>query len=858
MKSFLNKWKHKNQGSSFVVVVVSLTFIGIIALALLSVTLMNYKRMALSKKNDSTYYAVEKAADQLKTGLVDEANNALQKAYLQLEPEMKFFDTTDGVYKFLSDDEANKRLKKYFISYLYAALGGSDQNQQYAKLCTYIAGDSQANLVDPTTASNLLGTSYSFGITAKMDEVNQVYQIEVKGLLFESDPSENDGYVQNLYTDFTIAAPELDIKFNSITSDTDSFLNYILIADDGFEIQGQGTNKFNTTISGNVYAGVDWDANQITFDSAYRNRYNYDDVSSINSGIYASNTALVISSDDLVTAGNIVADNSASIRIQPRTSGDEPNEIWCRNIITMNSDEKKQGASLDITGAMNVYDDLELNAKRSTVRLTGTYCGYNYGTFGGDTSSDTATYESHMKEVYKDLKETYGKHYNTSSILINGSNSNLDMTNLTQLTVQGKTHIDMGEDSYVTGESISTKGNQLAYSVPNELLTNVSGYVGIDSNKLEDLDAAGESIKRLLTSNTNATNYIVFPETEWSLDAKSGRYFYYFRDDEIAMDVPWDSGDTAVRLTKEQKAELYINWYAGGIEGYTDNSAFTTYDIATGTYGSGENKKTAFKIGSIKISDNGEYGKVFSSGAITVKEDSVSGENAILSVGVGITDTGIATTQAQKIRDYSFQLHYLRSTQEGDDPTMAAVTDSPINVFLDAIEDTTAPASSKKFTEAAEYLYSFCGGNTVTEKDSSDSSITLYSLWIRRGSDIEIDKNFKGFIFTTEDVIIKPGCSSIEGMICAGGKIYVQDRSTDLYLAANSDIMGDLIDKGFASNSNTVDMLKKLFRVDPSKEVDSSTAVGILNEDKNLRNYNCADDVVTQNYQKNVEYVGTP
>lgn len=74
MKSFLNKWKHKNHGSSFVVVVVSLTFIGIIALALLSVTLMNYKRMALSKKNDSTYYAVEKTADQLKTGLVDEAD----------------------------------------------------------------------------------------------------------------------------------------------------------------------------------------------------------------------------------------------------------------------------------------------------------------------------------------------------------------------------------------------------------------------------------------------------------------------------------------------------------------------------------------------------------------------------------------------------------------------------------------------------------------------------------------------------------------------------------------------------------------------------------------------------------------
>ena len=859
MKSFLNKWKHKNHGSSFVVVVVSLTFIGIIALALLSVTLMNYKRMALSKKNDSTYYAVEKTADQLKTGLVDEANNALQEAYLKLEPEMKYFDTTDGVYKFLSDDEANKRLKKYFITNLYTNLGGADQNAQYAKLCTYIAGDSQANLVEPSIAADLLGDSYGFGITQIMDDTNQIYRIEVKGLLFESDPLDNDGYVQNLYTDFTIDAPNMEIKFNSTEASTDSFLNYILIAEDGFEIQGEGTNKFNTNISGNIYAGVDWDKNQVTFNTAYGNKYDYDAVSSINSGIYASNTVLVISSDDLVTAGNIVADNSASIRILPRTSTSGLNEIWCRNIITMNSDEKKQGASLDITGAMNVYDDLELNAKRSVVRLIGTYCGYNYGTFGGDISYDTNTYEGHMLEVYKDLKSTYGKHYNTSSILINGSNSNLDMLDLTQLTVQGKTHIDMGEDSYVTGESISTKGNQLAYSVPNELLTNVGGYVGISEEKLRELGDAGQSIQRLLTSNINVTNFVVFPVTEFSYDTKSGRYFYAFKDDEIAMDLPWDGSPNPVKLTAEQKAEAYINWYVSGAEGYTDNTAFSTYDVATGTYGSGEKKQAAFKVGSIKVSDNGEYGKVLSSGAITVKEDSsASGENAILSVGVGVADTSIPMTQAQKIRDYSFQLHYLRSTQPGDDPAMAATTDSPINVYLDVIKDTTQPVSSREFTDAAQYLLNFCGGNMKSEKDTTDPSITLYSLWIKKGGNIVVDKDFKGFIFTTEDVIIKPGCGRIEGMICAGGKVYVEDRNTELYLSAEASVMQSLIFNGFEKNSTTTENLKKLFRVDPSEEGDSNVAVGTVDEDKNMRNYNCADDIVTKNYQKNVEYISTP
>ncbi|MBQ4522566.1 MAG: hypothetical protein IJA10_06410 [Lachnospiraceae bacterium] len=854
MKSLLKKWKKKNNGNSFVVVVVALTFIGILAVALLSVTLMNYKRMAITKKNDSTYYAVEKAADQLKTGIIDEANQALQAAYSKLEPQMKYWNPTEGVYELLPDDVANERLKKYFIDELYMRLSGNTTSpteaSKYAKLCSYIT-TGEASLIEPSVAGGYLGTNYEFDIKAISDDANDIYKIEIKGLLFEADATANNGYIQNLYTDFEISAPELNIQFNTNDLDSDNFLNYILVAEDGFEIKGEGTNQATTTIVGNIYAGVDWDDNQITFNTAYHNKYDFESASSLNSGIYASNVRLNIQSDDLVTAGNIVADNSSYIWIRGNGATSSPNQIWCRNLITMASDETMQQAELDIDGVMNVYDDLEINSEYSRVNLAGEYYGYNYGSFGGDEDYAKNSYEGHFQDINNELKNTYGKHYNTSSIIINGLYCSLDMTNLTKLTVQGKTHIDMGDDTYVMGESISVKGNQLAYSVPNALIGKVGNLVGIDESALDDLGEAGEVIKRLLTSNTGVNSYQVFPETEYTSESKNGRYFYRFIDDEVEMSLPWDPDRGPVKLTAEQKAEEYIKWYVSEENGYT-NSELTTYDVSTGKYGN----TPAFAISAIKISDNGDYGKVYSNGTVMIKEEAGVNGGKMLTVGINSVDATLATTQYDKIRDYNFQLRYLRSAQP-DDPALGAVASSPIVNFLNVIENTAVDISHRSLTAEAGYLAHVCQYGIVTQYDASSGTQELYSLYLREGEDIIIDRDFKGFIFTTEDVYIKPGCKNIDGMICAGGKVYVEDRSTSLNLRADADVMHDLIKHGFTTNPTTAEWLQKLFKVDMSTFDDETEAVGTINEDKNLRNYNCNEDVTTMNYQKNVVYVGT-
>ena len=857
MKSMLKKWKKKNSGNSFVVVVVAVTFIGILAVALLSVTMMSYKRMAITRKNDSTYYVVESAADQLKTGIIDEANRALQTAYATLEPQMKYWDAEAGCYMLLSDSEANKRLKRYFITELYNQLCGNPSNptleSKYAKLCTYVTAQ-KAALVDPAVAGGYLGSEYKFDVIPVIDEDNNVYKIQIKGLLFEANAGENDGYVQNLYTDFEITAPELNIKFNTNETDTEKFLDYAILAEDGFELNsGALVNTSTTYITGNMYAGVDWDENQITFDTAYSERYkDTSKVSSLNSGIYVSNANLTLQSNNLVTAGNIVADNASFIMIRSNDLTNNANQIWCRNMVTMASDENKKSSQLMISGVMNVYDDLELNAKESSVVLQGEYYGYNYGTFGGDADYAANSYNEHLESVNEQLKNTYGKHYNTSSILINGANSNLDMTQLTKLTVQGRTHIDMGEDTYVMGESISVKGNQLAYSVPNSLLTDVGGKIGVNELKLDELGDAGKAIERLLASNTNTVSYNVFPETDYSAENLKGRYFYRFVDDQVAMVLPWDESRGPVQLTATQKAEEYIKWYTLVENGYTDGDLIT-YDVTTGKYGTSQSSAKVFSVGSIKISDNGDYGKIYSNGAVMVKEETGASQGKMLSVEINSVDATLATTQSSKIRDYNFQLRYLRNAQP-EDAALGAVASSPIVNYLNVIEDTAVSISNRQFTDAANRLATLCGDGPMHRTVGGDDQI-MYSLYFKKGENIVINENFTGFIFTTENVYIGKDCKKISGLICAGGKVYVEDRTDNLTIDADSSVMRNLVQDGF--DQDTATYLKQVFMYDTSGDDDDSQTTTIVDEDKNLRNYNCSNDIKTMNYQKNIVYVGT-
>jgi len=135
--------------------------------------------------------------------------------------------------------------------------------------------------------------------------------------------------------------------------------------------------------------------------------------------------------------------------------------LWADGIVV-------NGGAVSLAGETNLADDLNVKGDKSVVTLSGIYNGF------GNSISDSEK---------------------SSAILINGTNSSLDLTGIEKITLAGHAYVGTksgtagnaeeaeGEEGAVvnkndiyTGESIAVKSNQLMYMVPPEC-------IGIDITK---------------------------------------------------------------------------------------------------------------------------------------------------------------------------------------------------------------------------------------------------------------------------------------------------------------------------------------------------------------------------------------
>ena len=128
-------------------------------------------------------------------------------------------------------------------------------------------------------------------------------------------------------------------------------------------------------------------------------------------------------------------------------SNEETGTVWADGIETI-------GGSVDIAGETYVADDLNVKGDKSAITLAGIYNGFG----------------SSIKDSDK-----------SSAILINGTNSSIDLSGIEKITLAGHAYVGTksvpeegviplnGNDVY-TGESIAVKSNQLMYMIPAECL----------------------------------------------------------------------------------------------------------------------------------------------------------------------------------------------------------------------------------------------------------------------------------------------------------------------------------------------------------------------------------------------------
>lgn len=238
------KKKLNNQGSSIVMVIVALAFIGIIVGSLLTAAGAAYtlKRQELNAKDN--FYYVEQAMQEIYTGVGMQTIEEMKSAYSYTIENMVRFDTELGTYKTISDEEANRMFKDEFMKRIMQ----SDYFKRGAADLALTLQDYITNKTVKVDADKLSIVRDKDSITLKDVTVTRNHEYSTNA---------GGDYTQTISADIVISEPDFDVSFNVIDTDYSALFDYALIADMGVEI-AQDASSPGLSIAGNIYAASDY------------------------------------------------------------------------------------------------------------------------------------------------------------------------------------------------------------------------------------------------------------------------------------------------------------------------------------------------------------------------------------------------------------------------------------------------------------------------------------------------------------------------------------------------------------------------------------------------------------------------
>ncbi len=613
---FIKKIKNKlnNRGSSIVMVVVALGFIGIVVGALLSAAGYAYRLKLQQKNAQDNFYYVEQAMQEIYAGVGSHTIEEMKSAYTYTLENMVHFDTKLGTYVTISDEEANQMFKSQFMMRI--------KNSSYFNQGTDTLADSLENFISNETVQ--LDKN-------KLSVIKRDDEIIIKDVTLtrtqEYAKSVAEGtYTQTISADIVISEPDFDVKFNNLQMDYSAIFDYALVADMGIEInQNSGTNL---AIQGNLYAASDYynksyngtlneatvsdgelkdkdftldgsemkgsytvagETEPVKFEydfsgvtnkvltsndkkNGYVNDYAQDaekkylpydglNDNSRYSGLYINNSNVSIMAENIIVPGTLAVMNESNLDVYGSASASTLTQIWADDIVLGGSSTKNteksttekdvyDGSTAIFHANLFVKDDTALDADGSAFTLSGSYYGY-----GDGTSRDSRVFFDTVDKYYFMMPELDDKgnvvaskdsngnvvtdkngnivpvyaenrgHFNSSSIIINGQQSNLDLSNTKEIYIAGRAYVELSRygteqvitddekttrtvtyqylpsntektnfvEDYKTGESISGKSSQLIYVVSSfgavsEITNGVSG-VGYTYNSVKIPDA---------------------------------------------------------------------------------------------------------------------------------------------------------------------------------------------------------------------------------------------------------------------------------------------------------------------------------------------------------------------------------
>jgi len=939
------KKKLKNQGNSYIMVVATISFLAVLVAAMLVAVALCYRLKAYDINARDNFYYLEQAMDEIYAGVGADAMKHLNTAYDDTVEVLVYFDPETQAYVTMKNDEANRILKNTYMKLVKddANYKTSDNVKEHLNSFisnVYNATDNPEGVL--LTVGNVnVGNEDELVITNLILKREAVYSTMNARKQADGSVGAGDTFVQTITTDLVIGKPEFDVNFNTIDSDLSELYKFAFLADKGVEI-GNATTDVN--ITGNVYAAADFynkdynitdssDPNYISksesdgsvtkyaavssYTDATDSRYRESDgrrEKSMYSGLYINGADVIIYADRIIVPGTIAAFNSAELNIYGSSGSDyNSTEIWADSIVlggysfidntTTNTDatkpakKKAKGSIVKMRADAYISDDLELNAKGSQFAMVGQYYGYNYATLDNRTYTDVCvkanggrTFSSAVQDTIADGASIEGQaHYNSSAIIVNGEDSSLDLSSVTNMYIAGQAYIETSKKTTKNEKAKNASGNDTAdaYTVTNKngdneaVSYNTYEYPEQKKVTVKEVDETGkENAKQVdddyteyresatTTKKTSIQDY----RTGEAISIKSNQLAYVpnwaIADTEegLFLNVPpamqsmpilnefWDDKDDNLNIISKipviktvisGKTYYFLDFSTNAKEkaGLTDDKvdvmnkfieAYSQlFDVPEGSttsvgdlYGLTDiTDYDYFKIEMLKINtsydettdapevdSNGNYSKIYSNSAITVKNGTsftikadsssitpliqaakninknINEQNSYVKTGeAGRGDQlGVDTSQS------SFTLAKDVTTRLQGQYKEVKWTLTPRSSSMDAVND----AHSMKESDITPINYFFYfnklsdGWNNLETKLKSG-----YKIWVTTG-DVEVDAdsfadgNVKGMIICKGDVTFKDNVNSFEGLIVSGSKIKVEHS---MNFAANEEIVKTIL-----------------------------------------------------------------
>ncbi len=723
-KRFNNALKvlKSNRGSSVVTVIVAMLFISILGAALLFATYTGLVVKVTEREGKQNFYTAEESMEIIRAGFQHVANEELNNSYDEAYTFFSFYNSI------VAGENASEDFEKVFANVYkqnilrfdfddYQTTGrlftGSNLNED---LTSFVYPDDVAlDIREIIKYYNyvLTGTFELSYNNVKLPAGLVIELVEGSGVIIEEDKIIIEG----------LSVTQRD----PITNISTTIVSDIVINVPDFAYSYSNTNissvpDFAFIVEDKVTSlGV----GDIMVDG------------SLYMGSFEGNTpssVFTVSSGTVITGGDVTLNNLANLTLSPGTN------FWANQINVTN-------ASIDLNGNTYIYDDLILE-RNADVYVSGDYIGYGSSSTNPDQSS---------------------------AILVNGTNSRLNLQSANSLTLAGRGFIgnininDTGEivnNGTTTSESLAIRSNQRLYLVPIQMLDTTA-----DSNPFvhgdNDIPTATLRTNYPIWSTFNAETYGLTESSvksaTYTLEGDNDITYYFF--DFANNQENADNFFKDYFANAPESIEFYLNQY---LDILSVSSSVTTADGYTFNRTSDNSIELLNQSAAVALNSN--YANAYGNLVQTLTSN-VSG--------------ALSTTTPY---DHLIETDAIR----------AFTTEPGVYTFVDSADSTKIVAMLIIGGDADYTLFSndypdlrFVLGYdpTVGTPGAEDDG---------QGCDIIISGNFTGLIVTDGDVTI----AEQSQLIANGDDV----RSALLALGEGGVIMGDFVN--FVSNESEANPLE--------------------------------------------------